>query len=121
MDQPTLSWDPETASTRFLVTKLLLAFLTYTRLHSYLLQVPTMQRRHPQPPMNLRARNDRAIAVYDPRRVVGRRPPEWWDEEIVNLLTILAEWIAGKTLLFILLVILKLVFGLLRGLLHEQY
>lgn len=68
--------------------------------------------------VNLRVQEERAMALYDPRRVAVRRPPEWWSDGIVNLLTRIAEWIAGKMLLFVILFVLKIVFTLLRGLLQ---
>jgi len=79
-----------------------------------------MQRRQPRPVANLRARQDRALALYDPRRVQNVQPPEWWNDGAINILTKIAEWIAGKFMLFTILFLVKVLFMLLRGLLQTN-
>lgn len=78
----------------------------------------TMQRRQPRVQTQPRARQDRALALYDPRRVQHIQPPEWWNDGAVNVLMRIAEWIAGKFMLFTLLFLLKVLFMMLRGFLQ---
>lgn len=77
-----------------------------------------MQRRQPRTQTSPRARSECALAFFDPQRVAERRPPEWWNQGLVDFLARVAEWIVGKMIIFTLVFLLKIVFMRMRGFLE---
>jgi len=83
------------------------------------LQVATrMQKRQPRLPASLRAQGNHAVALYDPKRIENRQPPGWWNDGIVDVLSRIAEWIAGRMIIFTVLFIIKILFMVTRGFLY---